>query len=184
MLSDIQKRYLLTIARTEIAQTIGANTTLVAPMNSGLEERIQACFVTILSFAGRLRGCIGILESDELLVNNVKRFALAAAFGDPRFHPLTLVEMPGITISISALGPLRRLESFKSVEIGHHGLCVEHNGRRGVLLAKVPVEFGWSLSDFINHTCEKAQLDPDKKTSYRWSYFEEETFGEVHASPK
>jgi len=62
------------------------------------------CFVT-LQAEGRLRGCI--LDSfvpHEPIHRNVMRNVILAATGDPRFPPVTLEEVDGITIEISVLG--------------------------------------------------------------------------------
>ena len=51
-----------------------------------------ATFVT-LNLDHKLRGCIGSLRAHRALGDDVKANALAAAFNDPRFKPLTAEEI-------------------------------------------------------------------------------------------
>lgn len=59
-------------------------------------------FVT-LEVDGQLRGCIGNIDPMYTLWEGVKNNAYAAAFGDPRFDPLTREEFENIDIEISVL---------------------------------------------------------------------------------
>ena len=72
-------------------------------------QRPRATFVT-LRRDGALRGCIGTLQADAPLVVSVAENAFKAAFRDPRFPPLRDVEIPGLEIHISVLGPLERVD--------------------------------------------------------------------------
>ena len=61
-----------------------------------------ATFVT-LTQNGALRGCIGSLEARRPLDQDVRANAVAAAFRDPRFAPLTLAELPRTRVEVSLL---------------------------------------------------------------------------------
>lgn len=61
-----------------------------------------ATFVT-LTQDGALRGCIGSLEAHRPLDQDVRANAVAAAFRDPRFPPLTLAELPRTRVEVSLL---------------------------------------------------------------------------------
>lgn len=63
-----------------------------------------ATFVT-LTQNHQLRGCIGSLETYRPLREDVRANALAAAFEDPRFPPLSRHEWPAITLEVSLLSP-------------------------------------------------------------------------------
>lgn len=63
-----------------------------------------ATFVT-LTQNGALRGCIGTLEAHRSLDQDVRANAVAAAFRDPRFSPLTLAELPRTRVEVSLLTP-------------------------------------------------------------------------------
>jgi AmmeMemoRadiSam system protein A len=177
LLNTEEKKAALVLARHAIGSHFeGESKNTIIPF--GKLKKPLACFVTLYLKNARLRGCIGTLEANDSLFHNIQRFALAAAFDDPRFAPLERRELSEIILSISILGPLKPLETFEKVEIGKHGLSVENGSRRGVLLAKVPVEFGWNREQFIRHTCKKACLNPDQFEQYAWSFFEEQSFSE------
>ncbi|MDP2810788.1 MAG: AmmeMemoRadiSam system protein A [Rhodocyclaceae bacterium] len=61
-----------------------------------------ATFVTLTQH-GALRGCIGSLEAHRPLGDDVRANAVAAAFSDPRFPPLTVAEFPHTRVEVSLL---------------------------------------------------------------------------------
>lgn len=61
-----------------------------------------ATFVT-LTQSGQLRGCIGSLQAHRQLDQDVRANAVAAAFSDPRFAPLTAEELPRTRVEVSLL---------------------------------------------------------------------------------
>jgi len=107
-----------------------------------------------------LRGCIGRMAAAAPLEKTVRTMALEAAFGDPRFPPLSSGEYPQINIEISALSPMESCPDPRSVKVGVHGLYLIHRGRSGVLLPQVPVEQGWDLDEYLDYICVKAGLPP------------------------
>lgn len=177
MLTDPQKRALLVLAkRAVMAQVAGSALTVVdaiaLPDASGV-------FVTIKR-GGALRGCLGTLENRRGLAHEVARCAAESASDDPRFPPVTESELPELTIEISVLGPLERIEPAPGgFTVGRHGLVVEHGARRGLLLPQVATEWGWTPEQFLCQTCHKAGLPLDAwrrgATVYR---FAAEVFGE------
>ncbi len=129
-----------------------------------LQEEL-ACFVT-LNKNGMLRGCIGHLEAQQPLVQDVAANAFAAAFHDPRFPALTEGELEGLEIHISILSPSQPMEFSSEQDLinqmrpGVDGLIMSLGGRRGTFLPSV-----WeSLSDapsFLKHLKLKAGLASD-----------------------
>jgi AmmeMemoRadiSam system protein A len=109
---------------------------------------------------GKLRGCVGYPTALLPLHRTVMETARAAAFDDPRFAPVTLVEAPKLRVSISVLSPLRSIVA-EAIEVGRHGLLISDGGRRGLLLPQVPVEQGWDRITFLEQTCVKASLPSD-----------------------
>ncbi len=91
---------LLAIARSAISQVFAvrheADESLPWLADPG------ACFVTLTQH-GELRGCIGTLEAHRPLLQDVKSNAVAAAFRDPRFSPLTHDDLPHIALEVSLL---------------------------------------------------------------------------------
>jgi AmmeMemoRadiSam system protein A len=107
-----------------------------------------------------LRGCIGLLDTEESLAAVVARAAVAAATRDGRFDAVRAEELSELHIEISVLGPVSAIGSDE-VEVGRHGLVVQLGARRGLLLPQVPVDRGWDRETFLGWTCRKAGLPPD-----------------------
>ena len=138
-----------------------------------------ALFVT-LHTNGRLRGCIGTLEAAKPLFEAVKDYSISSAFSDPRFPALSIDELPDMSLEISVLTPLKKVDSLEKIVIGKHGLYAKQGLRTGVLLPQVPVEQGWDREQFLNNTCRKAGLSTEawKTGDVEFYSFEAEIFGE------
>ncbi len=108
-----------------------------------------------------LRGCIGHVVASQPLEATVRDSAIAAAFRDPRFAPVTLSELDDITVEISVLSPLRTVSSPQEVEPGKHGVMLSGSGRSGLLLPQVATEQNWDRETFLTHCCYKAGLSGD-----------------------
>lgn len=123
-----------------------------------------ATFVT-LTLEGELRGCIGSLEAWRSLEEDVRENAIAAAFHDPRFPPLTRQEFPRIRVEVSLLSapcPIlfsNEADAVSQLRPGIDGVIFECHGRRGTFLPQV-----WeSLPDrqaFFSHLKQKAGFPP------------------------
>jgi hypothetical protein len=177
MLSESERRLLVNVARDAVVARVSGCVSVPAaacdlPSASGV-------FVT-LKLDGHLRGCLGTLECSGDLATEVARCAADAATGDPRFPPVTRAELPALTLEVSVLGPLERIDprAANVVTIGRHGLVVEHGSHRGLLLPQVASEWNWTADQFLRQTCLKAGLAPEAwergATVYR---FAAEVFG-------
>jgi AmmeMemoRadiSam system protein A len=155
-----ERRLLLRAAREAIAAHL-RGAAFEAPEPSGALAERGGAFVTLRRREDDdLRGCVGLMRSDRSLLETVTVMAVAAATEDGRFDPVTIEELPGIAIEISALGPMRPIRA-EDVEVGRHGLLISSGRRRGVLLPQVAVEHGWDRETFLAHTCWKAGLPED-----------------------
>lgn len=158
-LAENERRTLLEVARKAVQLAIEQRRRLeVAPLPGRLGEPAGA-FVT-LRRVGRLRGCIGQLEPVEPLVRVVAHCAMAAAVEDPRFAPVSLIELSSLAIEVSVLSRLETI-AHDQVEVGRHGLVISQGLRRGVLLPQVAAEFDWTRERFLEETCLKGGLDAD-----------------------
>ena len=155
-----ERALLLRVARSAIeAHLRGADH--APPEARGALAEPRGAFVTLRRRADEeLRGCVGLLRSERSLLETVSAMAVAAASEDGRFPPVTLAELSGLAIEISALGPMRPIRP-EQVEVGRHGLLLSLGRRRGVLLPQVPLEHGWDRETFLKHTCWKAGLPDD-----------------------
>ncbi|MFQ5499795.1 MAG: AmmeMemoRadiSam system protein B [Candidatus Zixiibacteriota bacterium] len=131
------------------------------PATDSLSMR-RGVFVTLSDDSG-LRGCIGEIRSHDPLYLAVARLAVAAAFEDPRFDPLTKEEFEKVECEISVLTPLERVHNFRDIRIGRDGLMIKLEHHSGLLLPQVASSRGWSVDEFLQQTCLKAGLP---KNSY------------------
>jgi AmmeMemoRadiSam system protein A len=176
-----RRRELLSIARQSIDRQLRGQPPLEIPERPHPEEASCGVFVT-LHWKDELRGCMGTLVSDEDVARTVAKFALLAAFEDPRFPPLTLVEWSDCSIEISILSP-PRLILEEHVEVGRHGLILEVGGRRGLLLPQVATEWNFGREEFLGALAQKAGLPEDgwKLPGAKLYGFEAEVFSEGEA---
>ena len=177
-LSDRARTQLLRLARQAIEQcTLGRRLPAAeAPPEESLSGRCGA-FVT-LSKAGLLRGCIGHIEASVPLSETVRECAVAAAVRDPRFEPVTPVELADLHIEISVLSALTDVRP-EEVEVGRHGLLISRNFQRGLLLPQVATQWHWDRDQFLEQTCIKAGLPPDAwRHGARIQAFTAEVFAE------
>jgi AmmeMemoRadiSam system protein A len=179
-LSAEARRQLLALARgTLVAHFRGEPPPRLASDRAETFGHSRALFVT-LRRAGQLRGCIGTLAPEGDLARMVPRFALRAAFEDPRFPGLTAEELTGCTIEISVLTPPRVVERPEDVVVGRDGLIIELGARRGLLLPQVATEWGFDRVTFLAEVSRKAGLPPDAwqlPAARLWS-FQAEVFAE------
>lgn len=148
------------------------------PAPRGLAVDAFGIFVTI-HHRGDLRGCLGALDCADCFVETLVRLAGAVAVEDRRFAPLREPELGDTAIDLSLLTPPQLVTDYRSIEVGRHGLIVEHGRRRGLLLPQVAPEYGWDRDQFLQHTCLKAGLSADAWRNGATVYaFEAEVFGE------
>jgi AmmeMemoRadiSam system protein A len=97
---------------------------------------------------------------------------------DPRFPAVTEAELDQIAVEISILGCRERVSSPQEIVVGQHGLVVERDGRKGLLLPQVATEFQWAAERFVEHACLKAGLSRDgwRRGATLWR-FEAQVFG-------
>jgi AmmeMemoRadiSam system protein A len=158
------RKALLEIVRAAIAEQLQvgskANRAPETHQISPVLQEKRGVFVT-LKKRGQLRGCIGYIQAYKPLAQAVEEMALAAAFQDPRFAPLKRSELQDLSIEISVLSPLKRIETVEEIEIGKHGLYIMLGHHSGLLLPQVATEYGWDALTFLEETCYKAGLPHD-----------------------
>jgi len=176
-LGAAERKNLLGIARRALEGYVAGGK---VPREEGAQGKLAApgaAFVT-LTKNGRLRGCIGYTEAVAPLFKVVQECAVAAATEDPRFPPVSPVELPSLRVEISVLTPLFPIRP-EEVDVGRHGLMVAQGRMRGLLLPQVPVELGWDRETFLDQTCVKAGLPPSAwRHGATLQGFTAEVFGE------
>lgn len=178
MLNETQRSALLRTARESIEDHLAGRTH--RPRAGEPWPEAAGVFVTI-KHQGRLRGCIGVLQMRGTIGEEVARCARDSATRDPRFPALGAAELPGATLEISVLGPFEDIDPSDehAIQLGRHGLVVEQNDRRGLLLPQVAVEWGWTCEEFLRQTCRKSGLPDDAwRNGARVLRFHAEVFGD------
>jgi MEMO1 family protein len=144
--------------------------------SSSVLARPAACFVSIKTADGELRGCIGTVEpsraslADELIAN-----AVSAATRDPRFPPVAESELATLRYSVDILHAPEPAE-FADLDPKVYGVIVEDEGarRRGLLLPDIAgVE---TAADQVQIAARKAGIGP--RESVRLYRFRVERFRE------
>lgn len=128
-----------------------------------LQER--GVFVT-LEINGQLRGCIGNIEPVYPLWEAVKNNAREAAFGDPRFSPLTQDEFEDVDIEISVLTVPKKLEYDSPEDLlsklrpGEDGVVLQMGMYKSTYLPQVWDDIK-EKDYFLSSLAMKGGLDPE-----------------------
>lgn len=177
-LNDEDKRRLLELARNTMTDFLsGRGKPEPIDLTDGMKQ-IAGAFVT-LHLHGMLRGCIGEITPYRELYKAVIDHAVNAAVHDPRFPPVTLVDLGELDLEISALTPPVAISSYNEIELGRHGIVLEKNGHSAVFLPQVAPEQGWTLAETLTHLSLKAGLPLAAwREDCRFEVFEAIVFGQ------
>ena len=179
-LSDSDGDVLVKTARKAVTEFLSNGNRM--KLEPDLEKKFafnSGVFVTLNNPEG-LRGCIGFPMPDKKLSRAIVDGAIAAATEDPRFSPVTMKELDNIVFEVTVLTPPVEIdvsdpmEYLSKIKVGRDGLIIRHSFSSGLLLPQVPVEYGWNVEEFLQHTCEKAGLVRDtwKNESVKIEKFE------------
>ena len=154
---------LLPIARAAISRELGRPA--AASEDPQWLREPGATFVTLKQH-GQLRGCIGTLEAHRPLLDDVKANAVAAAFRDPRFRPLSTSELDDTRIEVSLLSPQEPIvftdeaDALSQLRPGVDGVVFEYGYHRSTFLPQVWEDLP-DPAEFMAHLKHKAGLPPD-----------------------
>lgn len=163
-LTDQEKNTLLNLSRNTLGELFNIN--IKTLNNSDLEitsslSKQCGVFVSIYNHH-ELRGCIGQFNSTLPLYKLIEQVTLSSALNDYRFQPLKMEELKNLTIEISVLTPLERINSIDELELGKHGIYIKKGLQSGTFLPQVANKTGWSKTEFVaNCSKNKAGLGWD-----------------------
>ena len=166
-LSDSDGVLLVKTARQAVTEFLSNGNQI--RLEAELEKKFSfdsGVFVTLNKPDG-LRGCIGFPIPEKRLSHAIIEGAIAAATEDPRFPPVTTKELIDIMFEVTVLTPPMEIdvsdpmEYLTKIKVGRDGLIIRHSFYSGLLLPQVPGEYGWSVEEFLQHTCHKAGLEKD-----------------------
>ncbi len=151
----------------------------------GFDEE-YGVFVTLKHYPTEtLRGCIGFPRPVEKVRNEIVDAALAAAFEDPRFVPVSHKELDELIVEVSILSKPVAMKSrspagIRRLKMGRDGTIIEYGLYSGLLLPEVAVEQGWNREQLLDGTCEKAGLPVGywKQPNVKLYKFETQVFTE------
>jgi len=155
---------LLKLARNAIAEQLNLDVYFQAANESWLHEA-RASFVT-LHKNNTLRGCIGSLAAYRPLSEDVRANAVAAAFHDPRFAPLSADEFDVVDIEVSVLSIPEKITFsgenalLRQLRPNIDGLILSYGNQRGTFLPQVWQQLA-QPAQFLTHLKQKAGLSPD-----------------------
>lgn len=169
------KEQIIALARRTIETYVSAGEVLEAPADL-LTER-AACFVSIKTDEGNLRGCIGTIEpAHATLAEEIISNAISAATRDPRFPPISAEELSYLRYSVDVLYEPEPA-TFDDLDPKVYGVIVEDMSgtRRGLLLPDIE---GVKTSDQqVEIAAHKAGIRPG--TPLKLSRFRVERFSEM-----
>lgn len=128
------------LARLTIETFVRSGKQIAVPERAAALLSVRAaCFVSIKTHAGDLRGCIGTIEpvkqnlGEELIAN-----AINAASRDPRFEPVSSDELSSLRYSVDIL-TAPEPAAFADLDPKLYGVIVEDESetRRGLLLPDI-----------------------------------------------
>jgi len=123
---------LVRFARAHLAEKLGGPVA-IRPTGDWCNE-LGATFVTLRWRSGALQGCIGTLEADRGIVDDVAHNAVAAGTRDPRTKPCKLADISDLHVELSILSPLEPIASEDDIRVGTDGIVLHSRGRRATFL--------------------------------------------------
>jgi AmmeMemoRadiSam system protein B/AmmeMemoRadiSam system protein A len=177
-LDEESQRALLSSARETLRHlSATGERRAIPPAASPLLMRRAAVFVS-LHHGRELFGCLGLVTAETPLAESVPDLTLEAALDDPRFAPRARVP-DGLNIEISVLTPMKRIQDWRSFQIGRHGAYLESGARSGLLLPQVAAHGAFTQTSFLETLSRKAGLRPGayQDPQSRLSVFQAQVFG-------
>jgi len=167
LLSDSDGVFLIKIARMAVTEFLSNGKRMKLESEGEKKFSFNSGVFVTLNNADGLRGCIGFPMPDKKLSHGIIDAAIAAATEDPRFSPVKANELNDIVFEVTVLTPPVEItvndpmEYLEKIKVGRDGLIISNSFSSGLLLPQVPVEYGWNVEEFLQHTCEKAGLGKD-----------------------
>ncbi len=162
VLNKSQQDELLRIARESVEAYVREGKVLDFEVEDNRLKEKQGAFVT-LHKDGDLRGCIGQIEPNEKpLWEVVRDIGISAATKDIRFEPVDSKELGELEYEVSVLSVPEKINSWRDIELGRHGVIIKKKNRSGVFLPQVAMDTGWNIDEFLGELCsQKAGLKRD-----------------------
>ena len=131
-------------------------------MARAASKEVSGAFVT-LKRDGKLRSCYGCYGGKSALFQALQSASIGTATKDPRFSVVQPAELEQLHLEVSILFDIQRVKSVahdraREIEIGTHGLTIQHRGKSGLLLPRVAIDLKLNAEGFLRQTSLKAGL--------------------------
>jgi uncharacterized protein len=189
ILTDYEGEELVKLARSTVESYISKNEFDCSLIDLSIKA---GAFVSLFSCSIRgqleLRGCIGFPYADKDLCSTIKEAAIAAAIHDPRFKSITMSELSSVIFEVSVLTNPSEInvnrpdEYLNNIMIGTDGLILKWEYGSGLFLPQVPLEYEWSVEEYLTNLCYKAGAPPEiwRVARTRLYKFQAIIFREIH----
>ena len=151
-------------------------TNLIRSINAQVFSLELGVFTTLQNKDGKLRGCVGTLETgnDEFNIeSNVKKYVIEAAIHDSRFAPINMTEFYRLDISITVLynlAPITLNQYFTNkFQLGRDGILMKLGKTQGYFLPSVAADLGLKSSEknkLLDELCRHKVAGCDTKTAF------------------
>ncbi|MCX2819216.1 TIGR00296 family protein [Haladaptatus sp. F3-133] len=125
-------------------------------------ERVGAA-VRLDSTRGRrrVRGSGVAYRRDKHLSESIVDAVIDASSECEGTSEVSRCELGSVAVTLCILSSVEEVgeDAVDRLEVGNHGAIVESGRDTGWMLPTVPVERGWSASEFLDRTCSKAGIE-------------------------
>lgn len=135
-LIKMNEEIFVSLARKSLESYVGNNERIDRPKDlpKDLTENKAGVFVS-LYLNGQLRGCIGTISpTTDSIADEIIQNAISAGLEDPRFNPVSKIELSKIVYSVDVLGEAEPINSMEELDPSRYGVIVTKGRRRGLLL--------------------------------------------------
>lgn len=126
---------LVKLAKDTVEKYIIKGEIISPPAELTPEMRNKAGVFVSIKKRGELRGCIGTYSATtENVASEIIQNAISAATQDPRFSPVTPLELKELEYSVDVLSPPEKVDGPEALDPKRYGVIVKKGNRRGLLL--------------------------------------------------
>lgn len=158
--TDEEKLYLKSLAKASVESITNNHPIEIKLLETENLELNFPAFVTI-NKSNELRACMGHIIGSQDINNEIISTAQMAATQDHRFGAIRPDELKELEYEVTVLSRMKRITNFNSIHIGNHGLYIRYNQNSGLLLPQVASDRNWSITEFLENICLKANLPRD-----------------------
>jgi AmmeMemoRadiSam system protein A len=123
------------LTKDTVEKYISKGETISPPTELTPEMNEKAGVFVCIKKRGELRGCIGTYSpTTDNVANEVIQNAISAATRDPRFSPVSPLELTELEYSVDVLSPPEKIDGPKALDPKRYGVIVKKGNHRGLLL--------------------------------------------------